>query len=181
VLLREVGHGVVEENSKSEKKEGGRRLAVGQAETEAIETTYSQSSNLEFYYYREPFVKKIEPSSGLTSGGTALTITGAWFQQKPEYGVFPFCKIGNHVVRGRFIQTNRIICKTPPSSDTSGSSPIQISLNGVDWKDSGFHFSYYDRPVMVDLQPRSGNGDGGTELWLKGVKFSNITHSLKTV
>lgn len=91
-MLKEIGHG-----------NKGRRLAVGQETTTPIETTYSESSNLEFYYYREPVVTKIEPSSGLASGGTALTITGAWFQQKQEYGVFPFCKIGSNVVRARYI------------------------------------------------------------------------------
>lgn len=146
-----------------------------------IEVVYPDSDNLEFYFYREPFVKKIEPSSGLTSGGTKLEVTGAWFDEKPEYGVFPFCKIGNHVIRGQFIQTNRIICKTPPSEDTGQPSPVSVSLNGVDFKDSGFSFSYYQKPVIVDIQPRSGSIEGGTEIWLKGLKFSNITHGMKTV
>ena len=146
-----------------------------------IEVVYPDSDNLEFYFYREPYVKKIEPSSGLTSGGTKLEVTGAWFDEKPEYGVFPFCKIGSHVIRGQFIQTNRIICKTPPSEDTGQPSAVQVSLNGVDFKDSGFAFSYYQKPVIVDIQPRSGSIEGGTEIWLKGLKFSNITHGMKTV
>jgi hypothetical protein len=146
-----------------------------------IEVVYPDSDNLEFYFYREPMVKKIEPTSGLTSGGTKLEVTGAWFDEKPEYGVFPFCKIGNHVIRGQFIQTNRIICKTPPSEDTGQPSAVQVSLNGVDFTDSGFSFSYYQKPVIVDIQPRSGSIEGGTEIWLKGLKFSNITHGMKTV
>ena len=35
------------------------------AYTDYIDTTYPDSSNLEFYFYRQPFVKKIEPLSGL--------------------------------------------------------------------------------------------------------------------
>jgi len=34
---------------------------------------------------------------------------------------------------------------------------------------------------MTELQPRSGSVEGGTEIWIKGSKFSNITQSLKTV
>lgn len=124
---------------------------------------------------------KIEPSSGLTTGGTQLTLTGAWFDVKPEFGVYPFCKIGSHVIRAQFVQTNRIICKTPPSEETGAPSPIAVSLNGEDFHDTGFTFSYYQKPVIVDLQPRSGSIEGGTEIWLKGLKFSNITHSMKTV
>lgn len=29
--------------------------------------------------------------------------------------------------------------------------------------------------------PRSGSVEGGTEIWLKGEKFSNVTNGLKTV
>jgi hypothetical protein len=50
-----------------------------------------------------------------------------------------------------------------------------VSLNGVDWKETNFHFSYYERPVITDIAPKSGDSAGGTELWLKGTKFSNIT------
>ena len=44
-----------------------------------MDVVYSDSSNLEFYFYRQPIVQKIEPSSGLTSGGTDLELTGTWF------------------------------------------------------------------------------------------------------
>lgn len=62
-------------------------------------------------------------------------------------------------------------------------APLQIavSLNGVDFTETGFTFSYYQKPEIVDISPRSGSVDGGTEIWLKGSKFSNITHSLKSV
>lgn len=47
--------------------------------TDIIETTYSDSSNLEYFFYRQPFVMKIEPNSGLATGGTPINITGGWF------------------------------------------------------------------------------------------------------
>ena len=126
-------------------------------------------------FYRQPVVKKIEPSSGLAQGGTVISLTGAWFQQVPEYGVYPFCKIGNTIIRAKFVQTTRIMCVAPPSSDISAPLPILVSLNGVDFKATGFTFSYYEKPIIVDVQPRSGSVEGGTEIWLKGSKFSNIT------
>lgn len=33
----------------------------------------------------------------------------------------------------------------------------------------------------MDVQPRSGSVEGGTEIWLKGTKFSNITSGMKSV
>ena len=50
----------------------------------------------------------MEPKSGLLQGGTPIDFTGIWFDEKPEYGVFPFCRIGGNVVRAKFIQTTRI-------------------------------------------------------------------------
>ena len=59
--------------------------------------------------------------------------------------------------------------------------PVYVSLNGVDFTDTGFTFNYYQKPVLLDIRPRSGSIDGGTEIWLKGEKFSNITNGLNTV
>jgi hypothetical protein len=119
--------------------------------TKNIEVTYQDSSNLEFYFYRQPTVQKIEPTSGLTTGGTNLEVTGQWFDKKPEYGVHPFCQIGSHVIKGEFISSTRIICKTPPSTETNIPSAVAVSLNGVDFQDTGFFFNYYDAPIIVDL------------------------------
>jgi hypothetical protein len=73
-----------------------------------IECAYYDTSDLEFYFYRQPIITKLEPKSGLTSGGTVVDISGAWFAENPMYGLFPFCRFGGIVVRGRFISTTRI-------------------------------------------------------------------------
>ena len=72
---------------------------------------------MEYYYYQQPVVKKVEPKSGLTRGGTKIEISGAWFAYKPEYGVVPHCKIGDKVSRAIFSSTVRILCRTPPNED----------------------------------------------------------------
>ena len=79
---------------------------------------YKDSSQLEYYYYRSPWVKKMEPTSGLLQGGTPIDITGTWFDEKPEYGLFPFCRIGGNVIRAKFIQTTRIQCNSPGRSES---------------------------------------------------------------
>ena len=52
---------------------------------------------------------------------------------------------------------------------------MKVSLNGVDWVDSGFFFSYYYPPEVNSLSPPSGIYQGGTEIMLHGNRFSNIT------
>lgn len=58
---------------------------------------------------------------------------------------------------------------------------IEVSLNAQDWIDTGHDFGYYEKPVLTDIRPRYGNIAGGTEVWLKGERFSNATNGLKTV
>jgi hypothetical protein len=157
-----------------------RHDATGAIVNDYIETTYSDSSSMEYYFYRNPFVTKIEPNIGLTEGDTQISVSGGWFQQIPEYGVYPFCKINEIVTRGQFITTNRIICPSPPSTDTTKLFKLSVSLNGVDWVETAFTFSYFEKPILDDIQPRSGVAEGGTEINLKGSKFSN-SPSMKTV
>ena len=70
-------------------------------------------------------------------------MSGAWFDEKLEYGVLPYCMIGEKVVRAKFISTVRIVCYSPPNDNINLALPVKVSLNGVDFVDSGFFFSYY--------------------------------------
>ena len=63
----------------------------------------------------------------------------------------------------------------------SEAQSVEVSLNGVDWQDTGFEFSYYERPEVNDMRPKCGSVIGGTEIWLRGAKFSNITNNMKSV
>jgi hypothetical protein len=50
-----------------------------------------------------------------------------------------------------------------------------VSLNGVDWSNTGFTYSYYEEPIMTDIYPDMGSVSGGDTIYIKGEKFSNIT------
>ena len=89
------------------------------------DTIYQYSnSKVEFYYYKQPAVKKVEPSFGLTRGGTHIEVSGAWFAYRPEYGVVPHCKIGNKVTRAQYFSTVRIVCISAPNDDINTLNPI---------------------------------------------------------
>ena len=132
-------------------------------------------SPVEYYYYKNPTVKKVQPTQGVYTGGTAIEVSGAWFDEKLDYGVIPYCKIGEKIVRAQFSSTVRIVCYAPPNDNLSQALPVKVSLNGVDWVDSGFFFSYYYPPEVNSLSPPSGIYQGGTEIMLHGNRFSNIT------
>ena len=130
---------------------------------------------VEYYYYKQPVVKKAEPTAGLTKGGTGIEISGAWFGYRPDYGLVPHCRLGDKVIRAQFYSTVRIVCMTPPNDDIYNELPIEVSLNGVDFVDSGFKFHYYEQPLLFNMTPSCGPDSGGTEIFLTGAKFSNIS------
>lgn len=104
----------------------------------------------------------MEPSFGLTKGGTQIEISGAWFAYRPEYGVVPHCMIGDKIVRAQYFSTVRITCVTTPNDDINSLFPIKVSLNGLDFVDTGFTFRYFEQPTLIDMSPVSGPETGGT-------------------
>ncbi len=102
------------------------------------------------------------PKSGLTRGGTRIEISGAWFKYMPEYGIVPHCKIGDKVSRAQFFSTVRIVCMAPPNDDINQLYAVQVSLNGVDFLDSGYKFHYYEQPILYGMSPTCGPESGGT-------------------
>ncbi len=52
----------------------------------------------------------IHPSHGLSTGNTAVSVSGYDFRYWPEWGVVPHCRFGDQIVRGYFDSTVRIVC-----------------------------------------------------------------------
>jgi len=126
------------------------RLVLASSNSPSYKFTDSYT---EFKTYKQPVVKKVFPNIGLTEGGTLLELSGAWFDQQLDFDMMPYCKIGSKVVRGQLISTVRIVCKTPPNDNIVQQQAIYVSLNGVNWVDTGFFFSYYVQPVLTGMSP----------------------------
>ncbi len=135
-----------------------------------------EPSSVEYYYYKDCIVKEMNPHSGLILGGTKVAVSGAWFKYMPEYGVVPHCKFGNKIVRATFDSTVRIVCFAPPGEELGVLYPFEVSLNGVDWTDSGMKFSYYDVPALYGISPIIGPESGGTLIYINGKNFFNISN-----
>jgi hypothetical protein len=96
------------------------------------------------------------------------------FSYYPEYGVVPLCRFGGKVVKAQFDSTVKIICETPQSKPAVD-LPFEVSLNGVDWSETGFSFTFFDEPVMKTYSPSQGKVHGGTVVNIFGNNFPNIT------
>lgn len=56
----------------------------------------------------------------------------------------------------------RIVCVTSPNDDINTLFPVSVSLNGVDFIDTGFKYRYFEQPKLNDMAPTSGPETGGT-------------------
>lgn len=77
----------------------GKKAGAVDRPTKKAHRYFFTDDPVEKYYYHQPVVKKVQPTSGLTTGGTPIEVSGAWFDQRLEYGVIPYCKIGDKIVR----------------------------------------------------------------------------------
>ena len=134
-------------------------------------------TNFEFYYYRQIYIQSFYPPGAISKGGAKILIIGAWFQNKPHYGVKPYCKFGNTVVEGEFLSTVRIVCEAPPSDKEFIQVPLAVSLNGEDWVEAEKYFRYYGdfkNAVFDSIEPNSGPTSGGTNVKIYGKGFTSI-------
>jgi len=54
--------------------------------------------------------------------------------------------------------------------------PFEVSLNGVDWSNTGYKFTYYETPNVDSISPNCGPEAGGTMVYIKGSNFTNISN-----
>lgn len=79
-------------------------------------------------------------------------------------------RFGDIEVKCEFINTVRTKCPVPETK-TVGKVELFLSLNGVDWQDTGKFFSFYHAPKVTSVHPKSGTSDGGTVIEVRGSNF----------
>ena len=134
-------------------------------------------TNFEYYYYPQVYVDSFYPSSSMSAGGGKVTVIGAWFQYRPEYGLIPYCKFGDKIVKADYLSTVRIVCEIPPSDVEFNKVIFSVSLNGEDWVEAEKPFRYYGdfKNAHFDkIHPNSGPTTGGTHIKIYGKGFTAL-------
>lgn len=131
-------------------------------------------SAVEFYQYPQCTMLMKHPNYGVDVGGTAVEVVGFSFLYKSEYGIVPHCKFGDKIVRAYFDSTVRLVCHSPPTTQTGVPLSFEVSLNGVDWTTTGQTFEYYTEPVITHVSPDAAPANGGTEVYFHGENFPNM-------
>ena len=141
-----------------------------------VENTFNYlNSREEFYYYKEPTIRRVEPHSGWYTGGTMIEIEGSDFFTLPDYLCVPRCRFGTKEVVAEYISSVKIRCVTPLYDIPNAKVKLEFSLNGFDWRYSGTEFAFIVPPKILSIAPTSGPSVGGTIITITGVGFMDLS------
>ena len=119
-------------------------------------------------------VTGVSPASGLTAGGTLVTITGNYLNNATSV---TFGGVSAAILPGTDTGTSLEV--TSPAWTGSTSSPVSVAVTGeygTTPPSSAAEFTYYTpAPVVGGLSPATGIAAGGTSVTISGTALSGIT------
>jgi fibronectin type 3 domain-containing protein len=139
--------------------------AAGAATVTVTVSAQSGSLTNGFTYVVAPTVTGVGPNSGPTTGGTAVTITGANFAA------------GASVTFGAAAATNVAVVNASTITATSpaggpGAATVTVTVNGQNGSlTSGF--TYIAPPTVSSVNPNTGLTAGGTGVTITGANFAS--------
>lgn len=131
--------------------------------------TSATETSLSIVIFSDMIVRKVSPAYGSELGGTKVTITGVF----PRTGSLSCAFDNNTSPHSEWINSNTIICTTPPAVGNILASPmvdLSVSLNEKDFQ-SISTFKYVPAMHIAGFEPSSGPRTGGTELKIWGEGF----------
>jgi len=114
-----------------------------------------------------PTVTGVDPSSGPTSGGTAVAITGTGFGGATGVTF-------DGVDAGFSVQSATSILATTPAG-SPGPADVVVTTAGGASTGGGGAYTYVARPTVTGVSPDSGPAAGGTDVTLTGTGFTAAT------
>ena len=115
-----------------------------------------------------PTVTALSPTSGPTSGGTSVTITGTDFSGATAV------TFGATAVTGFTVNSATQITATAPAG--TGTVDVRITTTGgTSTTSTSDQFTYVAAPTVTALSPTSGPTGGGTSVTITGTDFSGAT------
>ncbi len=122
-----------------------------------------------FTYVTPPAVSTLSPSSGPTSGGTSVTITGSDFGGAQGTGSVVFGEV--EAISYTSWSDNQIVCVTP--AHTEGVVNVVVKAdNGLSGTKVSA-FNYISPPEISTLTPSSGSTSGSATVTISGSNFGS--------
>jgi hypothetical protein len=118
----------------------------------------------EFSYVGPPTITSLSPTSGITTGGTAVTITGTGFTTATDVN-FGAASAATFVV----VSNTEITGTTPGGLGTVDATVT--NAGGTSATSAADQFTYVAPPTIGSLSPSSGPAAGGTAVSITGTGF----------
>lgn len=142
-----------------------------------VDVSVENASGLEvsatnaFTFQASPSLSSISPNSGIITGGTTVTLSGAGFS---ALGAGPSVTIGGVSCGGvTFISSNTLTCVT---SSVGSAGFYNVVVQNDDGQSASLTnaFQYQQQPVIGGVAPSFGPLAGGTMISISGSNFSNF-------
>ncbi|MRH89329.1 hypothetical protein GFY24_18055 [Nocardia sp. SYP-A9097] len=111
-----------------------------------------------------PTITSLSPTSGPTTGGTSVTITGTGFSG-PATVLF-----GGTATTFTIDSTTQITAIAP-----AGTGPVQVTVTTPAGVSNGFSYTYLAVPALSSINPGQGSTAGGTTVTLTGSGLTGAT------
>ncbi|CAM9116223.1 unnamed protein product [Choristocarpus tenellus] len=116
-------------------------------------------------------IDSISPDNGPNTGGTSVTVIGRNFILDNTME----CHFGTKTTTAAVMSSKLLFCSSPPPTLTGR---VNFSLSSISQKvlnSTPFHFSYIDRPVVVEVSPSLGHSGSVLNTTISGFGFINTS------
>ena len=113
-----------------------------------------------------PIVTSLNPNSGITTGGTPITIYGAYFVSGATATID-----GNPCTDVAFVNSGALTAKTP--SGSLGAKDVVVTNPDTQFGTLALGYTYFSTkgPTITSIVPSSGKTVGGTAVTINGTDF----------
>jgi len=107
-----------------------------------------------FSSFLTPIPTALRPSSGPTSGGARVTVSGYRF---PGEGQAMWCRFGVVTVPAQrsVSPSGWVVCMSPPGP--AGNVTLELSVNSLDFTEAALRFAYSPNPHTLSPRPQTIN------------------------
>uniref|UniRef100_A0AAV2LWJ2 Plexin-A1 n=1 Tax=Knipowitschia caucasica TaxID=637954 RepID=A0AAV2LWJ2_KNICA len=116
-----------------------------------------------------PFFTRIQPSQGPISGGTRVTIEGAYLNA----GSYVTVNIGQQPCHFKKRNAREIVCVTPAGL-ISGSVSVLVDIDDAELRNPEVKFNYTEDPTVLKIEPDWSIASGGTLLTVYGTNLATV-------
>lgn len=129
-------------------------------------------SGVHFVYDADPRVSAMSPTIGPSQGNTLVVLSG----NNLGGGTNALCRFGDAlpVPMVPLLNSQNATCTTPPMMRAAHAG-LAITLNGLRYFDTSFHFTYQPKTFIHSISPSSGPLLGQTLIRIRGGNFSSGT------